>query len=433
MRCSQGMEEQFRFDGEDDARCWFQSRAQKKVLEFVLDSLRERAGYVCVTGEPGMGKSVLAHELVKAQVAAGGRAVWVDGRGLCFGPLLKEVLRAAGIAPLDRSPGGSDALRMLYEAGELGSDVILVVDAAQALKGSTLKALAYLANPWQPGCSAVQLVLIGRTEFLDRLDGPALEPLGRLCGSRAVLRPMDRRDAEAYLRWKHGSAPEGGQAFTYRARHRLVDMARGVPGLLDMLAEAAKASGEACGRFPVTCGMVRQAVGCLPGHAPLRLPVGKTLAMAAASLLLLSACTWWARQGIVSGLEQLAGGLLGRGSANVKRIEAPWLAAAPIPDWTDAEKHAAGVLPGLAVVRSPDSRDAVREPGRAIQRVVVAPGDTLLGLCRRVYGRADRMALRSVLAVNPGIADPDAIEVGQVIHFPPEAQAMGGELAEAGI
>ncbi len=434
MRCSQGMEEQFQFDREDDASCWFESRVQNRTLESLLLFLRKKAGFICLTAEPGMGKSVLARALAQAHVAEGGRAVLADGRNLCFGRLLGDVLRAAGLTPSTEPPGGSAAaLRMLYEAGELGSDVALVVDAAQALKDSTLKALAYLANPWQPGCSAVQLVLVGRPELLDRLDGPDLAPLGRLCGSRAELRPMDRREAEAYLRWKHGSAPEGGQAFTARARHRLADLSRGVPGLLDMLAEAAKASGEASGRFPVTCGMVRQAVGCLPGHAPFPLPVGKAVALAAALLLLVSAGVWWARQDLVSGLERLAGGLLGQASAVVERLEAPWIAGAPSPVWADVETHAAGAIPGMAVVRAPAVPGAGCEPGGACRRVIVAPGDTLLGLCRKVYGRADKMSVQAVLTANPGIANPDTIEVGQIIHFPPESRAVAGESARTGV
>lgn len=434
MRCSRGGEEQFRFDHEGDASCWFESRAQARALESVLLFLQERAGYICLTAEPGLGKSVLARALAKAHVAGGGRAVLADGRNLCFGRLLGDVLRAAGIAPSAEPPDGSAAvLRMLYEAGELGSDVALVVDAAQALKDSTLKALAYLANPWQPGRSAVQLVLVGRPELLDRLDGPDLAPLGRLCGSRIELRPMDRKEAEDYLCWKHGCAPEGGPAFTAGARRRLADLSRGVPGLLDMLAEAAKASGEASGRFPVTCAMVRQAVGCLPGHAPFHLPVGKTVALAAAVLLLVSAGVWWARQDLVSGLERLAGGLLGQASAVVERLEVPWIAGAPSPVWAEVETHAAGTLPGMAVVRAPTVTGAGYEPGTALRRVIVTPGDTLLGLCRKVYGRADKAALQSVLTANPDIADPDAIEVGQVIHFPPESRAVAGEPVRTGV
>lgn len=406
---------------------WFMGKTHGKAMEVVLQGLRERVGYICLTGRAGVGKSVVARALSEAHVANGGRALLADGASLSFDWLMRELTHAAGIAPdTGQSAKAADLLRLLYMTGELGSDVLLVVDSAHLLGEKTLKALAYFANPWHPGRSAVQLVLVGRPELLDKLDEPELTPLGNLC-RRIVLRPMGLRESAAYVRWKHGVPPAGkGEAFTAGARRRLAELSGGLPRLLDMLAEAVLASGEARGRFPVTCGMIRQAVGDMPCHAPHPLPMGKTLASAAAILLLVSGLAWVTRQSLVLGLENMAGSLLGQASASVQRFEVPWLAGTSAPSWADLETTA-GPLPGLAVLRPPRPAAMCEELDKRLQEIVVAPGDSLLSLCRKVYGRADRTALEIVLSANPAIVDPNCIEVGQIIFFPEETHALGSE------
>ncbi|EGJ48878.1 ATP-binding protein [Desulfocurvibacter africanus] len=414
-------------DGADCACEWFMGKTHGKVMDSVLRSLHERAGYICLTGKPGVGKSTLARALSETYATEGRRVLLVDGANLSFGRLVRELTRAAGIAP-DSSQFAkpADTLRLLYMAGELGSDVALVVDSAELLAPSTLKALAYLANPWQPGRSAVQLLLMGRPELLDKLDEPELSPLSGLCRS-LVLRPMEQRESAAYVRWKYGRPPSGtGEAFTSRARRRLAELSGGVPRLLDMLAEAVLATGEARGCFPVTCAMVRQAVGDMPSHAPLRLPMGKTLTTAAICLLIVSALAWWTRQSLVHGLELVAGDLLGQASASVQRFEAPWAAGVPSPSWADMETTA-GPFAGVVVLRPPAIGETCEELDRRLQEVIVAPGDSLVSLCRKVYGRADRTALATVLSANPAILDPNSIEVGQIIVFPQQTHAEGSD------
>lgn len=414
--------------GQADGGCeWFMGKTHDKAMEVVLQGLRERVGYICLTGRAGVGKSVLARALSEVHIANGGRVLMVDGASLSFDWLVRELTHAAGIAPdSGQSAKPADLLRLLYITGELGSDVLLVVDSAHLLGEKTLKALAYFANPWQPGRSAVQLVLVGRSELLDKLDEPELRSLGNLC-RMVVLRPMGLRESAAYVRWKHGTPPIGkGEAFTPRARRRLAELSGGLPRLLDMLAEAVLASGKARGRFPVTCTMIRQAVGDMPCHTPHPLPMGKTLATAAAVLLLVSGLAWLTRQSLVLGLENMAGSLLGQASASVQRLEVPWLAGAPSPSWADLETTA-GPLPGLAVLRPPLPPATCEELDKRLQEIVVAPGDSLLSLCRKVYGRADRTALGIVLSANPAIVDPNCIEVGQIILFPEETHALGSE------
>ncbi len=412
----------------DGSNCdWFQGKTHGKVLDTIVRGLRERAGYICLTGRPGVGKSTLARVLSEAYASEGRRTLLADGASLSLGGLVRELARVAGIAQDSRqSLKPAETLRLLYMAGELGSEVALVVDSAELLAPGTLKALAYLANPWQPGRSAVQLVLVGRPELLDRLDEPELRPLGGFC-RRVLLRPMELRESTAYLRWKYERLPDGkGEAFTSKARRRLAELSGGLPRLLDMLAEAVLASGQARGCFPVTCAMVRQALGDMPSHAPRRLPMGKTLATAAASLLLISALAWSARQSLVHGLESMAGDLLGQASASVQRFEAPWMAGTPAPSWADLETTA-GPFAGIVVLRPSVATESCADVDRRLQEVVVAPGDSLLSLCRKVYGRADRKALAAVLSANPAILDPNSIEVGQIILFPQQTHAEGGD------
>jgi nucleoid-associated protein YgaU len=50
----------------------------------------------------------------------------------------------------------------------------------------------------------------------------------------------------------------------------------------------------------------------------------------------------------------------------------------------------------------------------------VQPGDTLSRIILRTYGAYSTALLKTVLAQNPDISEPDQILVGQVIQLPDE-------------
>ncbi len=58
------------------------------------------------------------------------------------------------------------------------------------------------------------------------------------------------------------------------------------------------------------------------------------------------------------------------------------------------------------------------EPPLVLGELPVRPGDTLTQLARLVYGADENRCLRSVMAANPNIQNPDAIDIQDIVTFP---------------
>jgi len=58
-------------------------------------------------------------------------------------------------------------------------------------------------------------------------------------------------------------------------------------------------------------------------------------------------------------------------------------------------------------------------PPDVLGQVTARPGDTLEKMIRRVYGTFDQQYLKAVTQLNPQLGDPNALEAGKLIKFPP--------------
>ncbi len=59
------------------------------------------------------------------------------------------------------------------------------------------------------------------------------------------------------------------------------------------------------------------------------------------------------------------------------------------------------------------------DPPASLGRLIVKPGDTLVDLVFQVYGTRQNAFLRAVIDANRQIADPNVIDIGNVLSFPP--------------
>jgi general secretion pathway protein A len=74
---------------------------------------------------------------------------------------------------------------------------------------------------------------------------------------------------------------------------------------------------------------------------------------------------------------------------------------------------------------SATNRETVQSvPADILGRITLQPNDTISGLIRKIYGNFSGSYMRSLLAANPGIANPNRVEVGQIVSFPAVAASF---------
>jgi general secretion pathway protein A len=388
-----------------DPEFLFLSRSHEEALASIVYGIDQRKGFILVLGDVGLGKTTILRFYLDELAPKELTTAYVFNPDVSFKALLDTIFRELGIA--DKPDGVHEMVNRLHEVfideHRKGRTVVLIVDEAQNIPVETLEGLRVLSNLETPTEKLLQMVLVGQPEFAERLESRELRQLKQRIAVRSTLVPLTEKESRAYI--EHRLNKAGGSissVFTSGAIREIVDHAKGVPRVINIVCDNALVIGLGCQKKPVKARMVREAIRDLAGHVRV----------------------WWLPWAWVSLVAVLAAGVLFLLSpyrelvfaSTDAPIQAPALPRAP-----------ARVLPAAAGVD--DSRPrALFEPAAAY--AVVKPGDTLLSLAHDVYGFTDEQVLGKILIANAVIRDPDKIPVGTIIRFP-ALRGRGADLPQS--
>jgi general secretion pathway protein A len=252
-----------------DPRFLFLSERHRDALEHLLYGIRERKGFIQITGEVGAGKTTLCRAALE-QLGPTVKTALILNPVLSGPQLLRTILTELGIEP----PGRPD--RSLYLAAlnefllaqvALGHDVVLIIDEAQDLSAELLEQVRLLSNLETDRQKLIQIVLIGQPELKRMLDDPGLRQLRQRITVRFHLRSLDRGETDLYVHWRMQVAGANGRpTFTPWALRRVYGYSRGIPRLINAVCDTALLAGFVEGVDELTARHVRRAVRELEGR-----------------------------------------------------------------------------------------------------------------------------------------------------------------------
>ncbi len=251
-----------------DPRFLFFSDRHREAYNHILFGIRERKGFIQVTGEVGAGKTTLCRALLDE---LGPNYV----TALILNPYLKnptQLLRAI-LAELGLQPGKADLVtcletlnRFLLEQLEKGNDVVLLIDEAQDLDAGMLEQVRLLSNLETDQRKLLQIVLIGQPELREKLNDRSLRQLRQRITVRYHLTPLSRPEVEHYIRHRLQIAGGNGRpAFTPWAIRSIFRYSGGVPRLVNAVCDKALLAGFVDGSDLLTWRQIRRAIRELEG------------------------------------------------------------------------------------------------------------------------------------------------------------------------
>ena len=222
-----------------DPRYLYMSARHTDALAHLLYGISESGGFIQLTGEVGTGKTTLIRSVLeqwpeKADIA------------LILTPQLTTVeFLATIIQELHRAPPAERTVKAyidvlnahLMSAHSEGRRVVLIVDEAQTLSPELLEQVRLLTNLETSKQKLLQIILIGQPELRELLDRPEMRQIAQRITGRYHLEPLSRDDTRAYVRHRLRVAGAQSDIFTKRAIDSLYRHSRGIPRLINVIAD----------------------------------------------------------------------------------------------------------------------------------------------------------------------------------------------------
>jgi general secretion pathway protein A len=315
------------FSNTPDPRFIYLSPRHEEALAHLLYGVRERGGFVQLTGEVGTGKTTTCRYLL-SQLPEGVDVALVLNPMLTPEELLATVCDELGAAypPETRTRKAFvDALyRHLLAAHGRGRRTVLIVDEAQNLSADALEQLRLLTNLETATDKLLQIILIGQPELTALLAGTQLRQVAQRITARYHLLPFAERDTRAYIGRRLQIAGQGLGVFeppAVLAAHRA---ARGVPRLINVICDRALLGAYAEGTRTVSARTVRRAAREVAGEAAgvWRSRAGPIAAVAAALIVIVIGAAGWVGAWRVPSLKVLR---------NIRLTVAPEIAPSRVP------------------------------------------------------------------------------------------------------
>lgn len=250
------------FSPTPDPKFLFQSTRHREALAQLVYGVRERKGFIVLSGEIGTGKTTLLRTLL-SKLDRDTHVAYIHNSTLEIDGLLEYMLQDWGV----KSTGTTQAQR-LFELNEFlidqhrqGLSPVLVIDEAQNLSIATLEAVRLLSNFETTSQKLMQILLVGQPELRTKLNSPELRQLKQRVGLRCHIGPLSPEETRLYIRHRlriAGASDSG--LFSDAAIQKITDYSQGIPRVVNIVCDHCLLSGFADSKRRIDAAMVDEAV-----------------------------------------------------------------------------------------------------------------------------------------------------------------------------
>ena len=216
------------------------SRKHREALSHMVYGIRERKGFIEITGEIGTGKTTLCKALLR-QLDPSTRTALILQPQLSELQLLQSIVQDFGLNPMrgnNRLGLFTQLNQFLLEEAQLGRNIVLVIDEAQNLSLRLLEQIRMLSNLETDKQKLIQIILVGQPQLREKLALPALEQLRQRIGVRYHMMPLDIDEVRTYIQHRlRVAGSEGGLEWTPEGSDEVYHLSRGIPRLINLICD----------------------------------------------------------------------------------------------------------------------------------------------------------------------------------------------------
>jgi general secretion pathway protein A len=219
----------------------------REALAQLLYGVRERKGFIVITGEVGTGKTTLIHYLLDKMNGNHTKTALLFNPKLTVDDFIQYILKDLGVRVQGKTKGEylHNLHRYLLNAYQRDERVILIVDEAQGLKPELLEEIRLLSNLETSRSKLLQIVLLGQPELDKTLSQPGFRQLRQRINLRFHLPPLSENETREYVVKRLRIAGAKEPIFTEKAIKEIYLKSGGIPRLINILCDNALLNGYA--------------------------------------------------------------------------------------------------------------------------------------------------------------------------------------------
>jgi general secretion pathway protein A len=226
-----------------EPRYLFLSEQHRDALNCLIYGIKEKKGFVLISGGIGLGKTTICRSLLSSLDDSVETAL-IFNTAISDLDLLETILDEYGIAIKNESRNKKyyiDALNdFLLSNFAAGKTAVLLIDEAQNLSHSVLEQVRMLSNLETEAEKLIQIILIGQPELANNLMLPALRQLNERITVRYDLKPFSPPEVTEYIRHRLKVAQGPGSVnFTRGALSLIYFFSEGIPRRINALCDRA--------------------------------------------------------------------------------------------------------------------------------------------------------------------------------------------------
>jgi len=220
----------------------------REALAQLLYGVREKKGFIVITGEVGTGKTTLVHYLLdKIDGSGHTKTAFLFNPKLTVNDFIEYILEDLGVKAHGQTKG--ECLHNLHQyllnAYRRDERVVLIVDEAHGLNSELLEEIRLLSNLETSKSKLLQIVLVGQPELDNILSQPGFRQLRQRINLRFHLPPLSEKETKEYIEKRLRIAGAKEPIFTEKAIKEIYLKSEGIPRLINILCDNALLNGYA--------------------------------------------------------------------------------------------------------------------------------------------------------------------------------------------